>query len=216
VRNPLRSLLGILTESIRHRLFFLYGTYVLSRIGILIAPYYLTRESLQENINIRLSQKSGSITYGFLTRPEIEEIYHHPETRSYAMLEKEYQNDACHCFALKQNGEVMAFMWANFNRCHYEYSPFGLQNDEAYLFNAYTYRKFRGMDLAPYLRFKTYQALTEMGRPRLYSLTEYFNTPALNFKKKLNARHIRLSVYIKVFSIFKQNITIKKYPEQSG
>ena len=103
-------------------------------------------------------------------------------------------------------------MWCNFDRCSWDGYMFKLTADEAYLFGVYTYRKYRGMNLAPYLNSQLYKALCEMGRTRLFSVIVYFNTPAINFKKKLNARYVKMGIFIKLFHKIKWNISLKEYP----
>jgi hypothetical protein len=112
---------------------------------------------------------------------------------------------------LKQNEEIMAFMWCNFDRCSWMHD-FTLKSDEAYLFGVFTYAKYRGKNLAPYLNSQMYKALSGMGRTRLFSLTACFNTPALNFKKKLGARYVKMGLFIKLFHKIKWDICLKEYP----
>jgi Acetyltransferase (GNAT) family len=206
-----KSLFTKLIEGYRQKKLLLYTTYVLSKMGILIIPFYLTQESPQDNLKIKISSKYESIACGFLPRSDIEKIYNHPETREYAQREREFINDNCLCFGLKQNDEIMAFMWCNLRRCHINWLPLNLQDNEAYLFSAYTYNKYRGMNLAPYLRYQFYKALHEIGRTRFLSLTEYFNSAAVSFKKKLNAKHVKLSIYVRFFSRFHRTFTLKRY-----
>jgi ribosomal protein S18 acetylase RimI-like enzyme len=144
-----------------------------------------------------------------VSRPE--RVYDHPETKEYATLVKAFRNDSHLCFGLKQNQEIMAFMWCNLDRCHWYASPFALKEDEAYLFDAYTYKKYRGMNLAPYLMYQVYKSLNKIGRTKLFSITEYLNTPAMKFKKKLGCRHLKLALFIKPFRLFKWNITLKDF-----
>jgi hypothetical protein len=38
-----------------------------------------------------------------------------------------------------------------------------------------------------------------MGYTKFYSITECFNAPAINFKKKLQAKNIKLCFYLGIF-----------------
>jgi hypothetical protein len=211
MNNRLKTYFNYLREGFKQRKLRLYFTYVLTKIGVQIVPYYLLTESYQENLKIKLPLDAEPVVCGLLTRPEIEKIYHHPETGGFAALEDEFRNDDCLCFGIKHNQEIIAFSWANLDRCHWEISPFALKKGEAYMFNAYTYKKYRGMNLAPYIRHQFNKYLAENGRTRLFSFTEYFNTPAVKFKKKINATFIRLTLYIKIFNRFHWNYKIKEY-----
>jgi hypothetical protein len=212
MKNSRKSLFTKLVEAYRQKKLLLYTTNILAKMGLLIEPFYLTQEATRESQKIDLSSKTGPISCGLLARDEIDKIYNHPETQEYALREKEFVNDNYRCFALKQNGQIMSFMWCNLSRCHIGWLPFVLKDNEAYLFSAYTYDKYRGMNLAPYLRQQLYDTLREMGRTRFFSLTEYFNYPALSFKKKLQARHVKFCIYIKLFSKFQRTVTLKNYP----
>jgi hypothetical protein len=211
MKKHLKIYLNYLNEGYKQRKLMLYFTYVLAKAGIQIVPYYLLMESYQQNLKIRLPPEAEPVVCGLLTRPEIEKIYHHPETEGFAILENEFCNDRCLCFGIKHNQEIMAFSWANLDRCHWGISPFALKEDEAYMFDAYTYKKYRGMNLAPYLRHQFNKYLGENGRTRLYSFTEYLNTPAVNFKKKINSRFVRLTLYIKILNRFHWSFKIKEY-----
>ena len=79
-------------------------------------------------------------------------------------------------------------MWINIKERGFKETIIQLKSDEAYLWNMYTMESFRGMNIAPYLRYKSYEVLKGMGRDKLYSISEYFNTPAIKFKLKLNAK----------------------------
>lgn len=211
MKNPLKLYLNTLSENFKQRKVLLDITHGLARIGLHIIPYYLTQEALQENLRIELSPELASIECSFLTPAEIEKIYNHPETKQYASLEKAFRDVNHLCFALKLNGEIMAFMWCNLDRCHWHASPFALKKDEAFLSDAYTYKKYRGMNLAPYLRYQFYKSLREEGRTKIFSITERLNTPAIKFKKKLGCRHVKLNLFIKPFRLFKWNITLKEF-----
>jgi hypothetical protein len=117
----------------------------------------------------------------------------------------------CLCFALKFNNEYAAFMWCNLHQCNSDLSPFPLNPGEAYLFRARTMDAYRGKNLAPFLRYELYKHLTEKGCSVFYSITECFNTPAANFKKKLKAQNIKLCFYIGLFRRRLLNITLKEY-----
>jgi hypothetical protein len=210
--NPFKSLTNILAEGVKQKKLLLYGSYVLSKVGLTVVPYYLTQEAASDNLKITPPSKLGSISCGFLTLPEIGMIYANPETRAYAEIKSTFKNDTCSCFGIKKDQEIIAFTWCNLTRCHSSFDTFAIKEDEAYLFNAYTYKKYRGYNLAPYLRYETYKYLKEIGRTRFFSYTEYFNTPAVNFKKKINARHVKLRLYIKLLFKFRWNITLKNYP----
>ncbi len=48
-----------------------------------------------------------------------------------------------------------------------------------------------------------------MGRNKIYSVSIYFNSSAIRYKEKLNAKNIKLVLYIEIFKIIKWRFTLK-------
>ncbi len=115
------------------------------------------------------------------------------------------------CIAIKDKGEIVAFMWISFDVVSIYSIDMKLKNDEAYLWYMYTLESHRGKNLAPYLRYKSYEILKDLGRVRLYSVSGFFNTPAVRFKEKLNAKKLKLILFIKIFNRFQWSFTLKSY-----
>lgn len=213
MKIQLKKNLGYLIEGFKQRKLMFYFTSVLAKMGIQAVLYYLFIDSYHENLKIKLPPEVKPVVCGLLTRPEIEKIYCHRETSGFALLKEEFHNDYCLCFGIQKHQEIMAFSWANLDRCHWGISPFKLKKDEAYLFDTYTYKKYRGMNLAPYLRHQFNRYLAENGRTRLYSFSEYFNKPAVNYKRKVKSRIVSLFFYVNLFKKFRWKAKIKGYTD---
>jgi hypothetical protein len=76
---------------------------------------------------------------------------------------------------------------------------------------AYTYEKFRGKNLAPYLRYKCYEELYEKGITKCLSITQYFNKSSLKYKAKLNAKYKGMYLYMEFFHRASRIFTLKTY-----
>ncbi|MFC1958331.1 hypothetical protein ACFLV6_00190 [Chloroflexota bacterium] len=196
---------------VRERIALLSLSHLLEKIGIQITPYYITQEFLSDEMELSLEPKIKPVLSGFLSISEIEKMYSHPEIKSLAREIGNWRDDNCLCFALRHNEEIVAYMWCNLSRGNINFSPFILNDDEAYLFRARTLSAYRGKNLTPFLRYLLYKSLIDMKRTKFYSITEYLNTPARNFKKKLNAKHIKLCLYFGLFNKRLWNVTLKKY-----
>jgi hypothetical protein len=183
----------------------------LERIGIKIVPYYITLELLPDQVELNLPPELKGAISGFLTEPEIERVYNEPEISGLRKEMHQWRDKDCLCFGLKHDEKVLSYMWCNLQRCNSDMASFPINKDEAFLFRARTMNAYRGKNLAPFLRYQLYKSLSEMGRIKYYSITEYFNTPAGNFKKKLNARPLKLCLFCGLFGKIKGNITIKNY-----
>jgi hypothetical protein len=193
---------GILLNTLYQRLY-------VRKTGFIL--YYLVAEGFFEAdvrwVKPRLSpleiaNLGPSDMAGIAAKPERD----HTEKEMLKMLE-----DGCGCLAIRHNSEIAAYMWYDLNRCSYKYLPFELAGNEAYLYGARTYRAYRGLALAPYLRQKTYEHLASKGRTRLYSITLYENTPSIMFKKKLKARNVKLYMRVRMFGGHSGNVLLKTY-----
>ncbi|MGB5356739.1 MAG: hypothetical protein WBN11_08590, partial [Eudoraea sp.] len=74
-----------------------------------------------------------------------------------------------------------------------------------------TFEEHRGKNLAPFLRYHSYLMLQEMGIESIYSITQYFNTSSIKFKKKLRAKNIALYINIALFGRYHTYKLLKNY-----
>jgi GNAT superfamily N-acetyltransferase len=183
--------------------------YVLTKIGIDFSPYYL----FQEGINvIKMPEIKGMDTdYSCeLLKPEdMKEI----GAINYAGFSEEkllaFLKAGEQCLGIKHNTEIVAFMWMNYNELNYKSTVIHLKENEAYLWFMYTRDSYRGKNLAPYLRYKSYEMLKRIGRDKLYSVSDYFNSPAVTFKKKLNAQKLKLILFVQLFGKVRHTYILK-------
>ena len=186
--------------------------YLLMRIGIEFSPYYIFLDGIN---GTELPEMKGIgedyYTCEFLG-PEHMKIIGavnyagFSENKLLSLLEAGEK-----CIALKHKDEIACFMWMNFVEFSYKSTVVHLKSNEAYLWFMYTMESYRGKNLAPYLRYRSYKILEEMGRNRLYSISDYFNSPAVRFKKKLNTRKLKLILYIQLFNKLHWSLTLKSY-----
>ena len=59
MKNPFKSLTNILAEGVKQKKLLLYGSYVFSKAGLTMVPYYLTQEAASDNLKITPSFKIG-------------------------------------------------------------------------------------------------------------------------------------------------------------
>jgi hypothetical protein len=207
----LKSFSTMVRLRIREHIFLLSLFHLLEKIGVKITLYYITQEAFSEELEISVRPTLKPLVSGFLSVSEIEKMYSHPEIKHLAPEIHSWSKDNCLCFALRHNEDLLAYSWCNLRHFHSEFSSFDLNDDEAYIFRSRTLSAYRGENLAPFLRCQLYKSLGEMGRTKFFSITEYFNIPADNFKKKLKARHIKLCFYLGLFNKRLFNLTLKKY-----
>lgn len=190
---------------------FLFGVRNrLARIGLDFDPFYLVLEgaSLCESPKIK-----GDPTEYELVQLNLEEIADLRNNiigsdRITAIVDF---HDKLKCIGLKHKGEIAAFMLIELNDFNYHRKGFKLKENEAYLFHMYTFEAHRGKNLAPYLRYQSYLMLKDLGRDRIYSITQFFNKSSKRFKKKLNSKDLQLFMNIILFKKFHYHFLIKTY-----
>ena len=201
---------------LRHDRFLKLASDGLDRCGIIFRPYYLVLEGLFDQSIAELESGFDDYELAFLNEAEMTEIAQIPGRYVTESQLLQRLREGMLCFALKKDRELAAFTWIDLNQCHFTGHTFSLKEDEAYLFDAWTMVPFRGKKVAPYLRYQTYKELEKRGRNRLYSISEYVNTSAIKLKKKLNARHLELAVFINFFNLRQFHFLLRKYENTSG
>jgi hypothetical protein len=87
------------------------------------------------------------------------------------------------CYAVRYKDDIASHMWYDPFRCSYQHLNFKLKENEAHLYDAFTYDEYKGKSIAPYLRQYLYRKLASQGRTKLYSITEYNDISSIMFKK---------------------------------
>jgi len=169
-------------------------------VGVSLYPYYVYEENSNSNgpakqiatplkkIEIKLAEKNDMVQ--FLDFPDmmgnLERLH-----------ERLDRGDIC--VAAWLEGKIIAFSWANLISFEFLTEKYELNEDEAYLYNAYTAPTYRGKRLAYILRHELYKILTLEGKRKLYSFSIKTNTAAIKFKKNIGARIIGSGLKIKLF-----------------
>ena len=171
----------------------------ISKIGIRFTPYYVVLEGLfGETIPI-FEKGFSEYELGFLGPDDMKDVAAMPgrgiaQETLVQRLEKGQL-----CYGVKYGGKPVSFNWFDLGEFSFDRHRFPMKDSEAYLFDAHTHMDFRGKQLAPYVRYQSYKELARMGRTRLYSASDYFNTPSIKFKKKLKAKLTELHLLIILF-----------------
>jgi len=196
---------------------YLYGqilTWILNALpslGINISLFYLLLEGDFGTEIPMCPDDFKGFTFGILDEEEIGIIANIPRRGIDSGVQIERHKKGMPCFGVKSNGEIVAFNWANLKECHSKWHRFSLKEDEAYLFDMYTLKSHRGKNIAPFLRHRTYRALKGMGKTKFYSYSSFLNKSAVRFKKKLNARILKLYLFVELFGMFERSWVLKNY-----
>ncbi len=195
----IRELMEISYRS-RYRLVLRVLRQRLKSIGVEIIPYYWTQEGLNDDALEKFEGSLQGYSFEFFGPEEMKVIGAIPrrERRPEKTLIS-FLDEGKKCFGVKYQGQIAAFNWFDFDECNYEWHRFPLDANQVYLFDMHTMKTLRGRGIAPCLRYETYKVLRKMGHSKFYSITDFFNTPSIRFKKKLNARFLELRLYIRLF-----------------
>lgn len=188
----------------------------LTKIGIIISPYYLVVEGLRNGRLQHLEDGYADYEFGFLGPQDMTTLANLPGR---IFTEEELLGrlqEGKKCFGAKHCGKVVAFTWCSFAPYAFEKQQvLPLRSNEAYLFDAYTVELYRGVGIAPALRYHCYQELAKMGRHRCYSITAAFNIPAINFKKKLHAQVLELGLFVELWGRWWWQTRLRDYGEHA-
>ena len=194
----------------RHRLVLQTILHLLNTIGITIKPYYWVLEGTDPGEVPEIKGIVSEYNVEFLQTGDIRELGTNPWGTPVDKLISDLQAGN-KCIALVHNNEIASSMWIYLMECGFKPEKARLGKNEAYLSSMYTPESFRGKNLAPYLRYKSYEFLKQIGREKIYSVTEYFNPAAARYKEKLKARNLRLILYLELFGKFRKSITLKTF-----
>ena len=181
----------------------------LAGIGLDFGPYYWVLEDAEPCEIPKIKGDDSNFTLRYLNLEEMMQVAHVKSGREYEKLVDGMKRGQL-CIALEDHSEIAAYMFIELNDFDVGGRTFEIKSNEAYLLNMWTFHGYRGRNLAPYLRYKSYRLLDERGRTDKYSITDYFNKSSIKFKNKLKAKHLYLYLNIILFRKFKWNFTLKK------
>ena len=115
------------------------------------------------------------------------------------------------CLGMKKEGRIAIYSFIKLRSFDFRGRSFEIKPVEGYVFNTYTFEDFRGKNLAPYLRYQSYEYFKDKGIERYYSISEYFNKPTLRYKKKLNVSPLKLYLSLILFKRWTMNFKLKTY-----
>jgi RimJ/RimL family protein N-acetyltransferase len=160
----------------------------------------------QEKLNVPLEEDSK---IAILTRDDMELLGNHEESEATTEELIRLLDGGCLCLAVKYKGEIAAYSWCDPNYLRYKGRIVTLKRNEAYLFQARTYKAFRGKNLAPYVRNELCKLLKQRGIERFFSITLWSNIASIKFKQKLGAKPIELFLYVGFFRKLKMHFRLR-------
>lgn len=180
----------------------------LRRAGVLVHPCLLVREAVgAEPADIAVDPRFEFSRLGEDDLPGIHALRPGMSLERYRDLLRAGKL----CFGLKDGGRLVAKMWIDLEVINSVLYSRPLRDDEAYLFDAFSNERYRGQNLAPHLRLKCYAEARARGRTRIYSISDYTNTPARRFKEKLGAVDEALIIHWRLFAGAPRSSIVRRY-----
>ncbi|NNE31857.1 MAG: GNAT family N-acetyltransferase [Winogradskyella sp.] len=199
-----------ISNILKHGLFLHGVRNNLAKIGFDFMPYYWVEEATSpiSPPQIRGEDKKFELsTFGELEINHIKNTIIGIEQKD---LLADLKNGEI-CIGLKHNQEIAAYMFIKRKPFSFRKRFFKLKSTESYLHSMYTFEAYRGKNLAPYLRYHSYDFLRKMNITTFYSVSEYFNKSTIRFKKKLNSKPKKLYLSLVLFKKWTFNFKIKNY-----
>jgi ribosomal protein S18 acetylase RimI-like enzyme len=184
----------------------------LARKGLVIRPLYVFKEGLSDREPKDFGSSLRDYEITFFTSEDMKALDCVDGRDVTEVAMRDLINKGAKCLGIKIEGRIAGFTWCRFDTFgHPLENKFTLRENEAYLFDMYVLKAYRGVNLAPLLRYRCYEELTKIGCTALYSYSDVSNAPAIRFKKKLDARVISLWLYIRLGRRFRWHWRLKTY-----
>lgn len=181
--------------------------------GIEFTPFYYMKEVLTSDIPPHLTTLPEGFEFSAFVLNDIEFISKHPERKGYTgekyVIKNFNRGDTC--LGIKNHGQIAGFTWFSTEENRSRYYQSVMRNNEAYLYDMFILKAFRGHHLAPILRYKNYEILKRLGRDTFYSITKCSNTASFRFKQKLGSKIVFLGVHIGISKKWNKTFLLKKY-----
>jgi len=136
-------------------------------------------------------EQMQGVSFSIAGEEEFEAMIQHPEALSKSLYLRRISNgDICYC--LKQNDELVSYNWIRFTSCcahcgrrvGFEFIP--LEKNQAFTYDFYTYKKYRGTGLGGYLKSHLLYDLYSRGITEVLSIVKPSNDISLKIHVRLD------------------------------
>jgi len=169
-------------------------------VGVSLYPYYVYEEYSNSNRPVKqIATPLKKIEIKLAVKKDMLQFLDFPDMMGNLERLHERLDRGDICVVAWLEGEIIAFSWANLISFEFLADKYELNENEAYLYSAYTAPSYRGKRLAYILRHHLYKILTSKGKKKLYSFSIKTNTAAVKFKRNIKAQIIGSGLKIKLF-----------------
>ena len=183
----------------------------LSRLGIGVSPYIIYRED------------SSSINECPPFEPSIERVTLENCERLLSDFASELQvspdawrrqlQEGKIALVMRLRDESVGYTWATLRY----YAPYHRRTElgpkQAYLTDTYIAKRVRNQGMATLMRHAMYRELLRRGRTEFFSVSDFLNTPAKNWKRRMNATRLELRLALHLFHRWHADVRLRAYAD---
>lgn len=209
-KRGLKDRLNSILVIIKHGMFWHGVRNNLARLGLDIMPYYLFNASLQsvDSPTVKINDLDLKLTV--FGESEINFI----KNSIIGIEDKyllEYIRDGETCMGLKHLNEIVAYQFIRRQSFYFRKRYFNLGESDSYLHSVYVFEKYRGKNIASYLRYHSLNLLEKENIENYYSISEYFNKSAIRYQRKSNVKKVKLYLSLILFKKWTMNFTLRSF-----
>lgn len=196
-------------ERIDNGLFLFSLRNFLTRLGLDIAPYYWFKEVRNGCEPPKIKEGFENYEVALIPPSEVSVMDGVMGLSTSFLINKMKRGQVC--VGLRHNERIATLLFVDPNDFTFKHRDFHIENGSGYLLNLYTFERYRGNNLAAYLRYHCFEALNHLNIHAIYSITSYFNKSSLRVNEKINAEKLKLYLHIGLFKKWHWNFLLKDY-----
>lgn len=206
IKNRLKSIAAI----IKHGMFWQGVRNNFARIGIDVMPYHWSKTTMQSIEEPTHTATDLDLKLSVFGVSEINFI----KSAIIGIEDKDllgYLNAGETCIGLKHDENIVAFLFIRRQSFTFRNRYFNLRENDSYLHSMYVFEKYRGKNIASFLRYQSFKLLEKEHITNFYSISEYFNKSAIKYQRKSNSQPIKLYLSVILFKQKTVNLTLKNF-----
>lgn len=206
IKNRIQSISAI----IKHGLFWHGIRNNFARLGLDAMPYHWSKTTIQSAREPTIKADNLDLKFSVFGESEINFI----KSNIIGIADKDlldYFKNGETCIGLKHQDEIVAFLFIRKHSFYFRKRYFSLGENDSYLHSMYVFEKYRGKNIASYLRYQGFNLLAKENISTSYSISEYFNKSAIKYQRKSNSQPIKLYLSLILFRKKTMNFTLKTF-----
>ena len=206
IKNRLKSISAI----IKHGMFWHGVRNNFARLGLDAMPYHWSKATLQSINPPTVKANDLDLKFSVFGESEINFI----KNAIVGIEDKDlldYLKNGETCIGLKHEDEIVAFLFIRKESFYFRKRYFNLGENDSYLHSMYVFEKYRGKNIASYLRYQGFKLLEKENITNFYSISEYFNKSAIKYQRKSNSQPLILYLSLMFFKKRSMNFTLKNF-----